>query len=259
MNVEPDNAMRMIFTTLALTALAACQPTIPDSAAGVGFQDYDSYAQQREARLRGGAEQAQDSEQARQQVGRPLSAMADMDAGDGDTALAEDDGARIARDALAAIGSRRGDDAAGGSQDGSGDVPAAIVNDQDYEDVLRREGEAPERSLGDDMAPGDADRLQPIIPEPLPDRSGHDAPNIVAYALNTTNRVGEQVYQRSGLFAESRFQRNCAEYNTQEEAQEDFLRRGGPERDPRGLDPNGDGFACWWDPEPYRAAARAGD
>ena len=29
---------------------------------------------------------------------------------------------------------------------------------------------------------------------------------------------------------------------------------GGPERDPRGLDPDGDGFACDWDPAPFRAA-----
>ena len=49
-------------------------------------------------------------------------------------------------------------------------------------------------------------------------------------------------------------QRNCADYRTPDEAQRDFLTRGGPERDSRGLDPDGDGFACGWDPAPFRAA-----
>lgn len=245
---QPDTAMRLLFTALATAALAACQPTIPDSAAGVGFQDYDSYAQEREARLRGDDARA---------GGQPLSAMAGGQ--DGGAAPDDDDGARIARDALAAISPQRSGDDRTGADSGARGGRSAIVNDQDYQDVLRREGEAQDQGGIGGRARGGSDRLEPIIPEPVPEREGRDAPNIVAYALNTANRVGEQRYERNGLFAESRFQRNCAEYNNQEEAQEDFLRRGGPERDPRGLDPNGDGFACWWDPEPYRAAARAAD
>jgi hypothetical protein len=45
---------------------------------------------------------------------------------------------------------------------------------------------------------------------------------------------------------------------TQDAAQEAFLAAGGPERDRNNLDPDGDGFACWWDPEPFRRAMRAG-
>ena len=39
-------------------------------------------------------------------------------------------------------------------------------------------------------------------------------------------------------------------------AQEAFLKAGGPERDRYGLDPDGDGFACRWDPTPFRAAIK---
>jgi hypothetical protein len=34
------------------------------------------------------------------------------------------------------------------------------------------------------------------------------------------------------------------------------LANGGPERDKEGLDPDGDGFACGWDPRPFRSALR---
>ena len=42
--------MRFTFPALAVLALAACQPTIPDSGAGVGFGDYGSYMRESEAR-----------------------------------------------------------------------------------------------------------------------------------------------------------------------------------------------------------------
>ena len=37
-----------------------------------------------------------------------------------------------------------------------------------------------------------------------------------------------------------------------DQAQQDFLAKGGPERDRMGVDPDGDGFACAWDPRPFR-------
>ena len=39
-------------------------------------------------------------------------------------------------------------------------------------------------------------------------------------------------------------------------AQIDFLAKGGPERDRLGVDPDGDGYACAWNPAPFRAAVR---
>ena len=79
-----------------------------------------------------------------------------------------------------------------------------------------------------------------IEPTALPERRG-DRPNIVAFALQTSNAVGEPVYRRTGINAERRFNRACARYPSADLAQEDFLANGGPERDRRGLDPDGDG------------------
>ena len=44
----------------------------------------------------------------------------------------------------------------------------------------------------------------------------------------------------------------CARYGSPDLAQQAFLAAGGPDRDRRGLDPDGDGFACAWDPRPFR-------
>jgi len=41
--------MRASFLTLAALTLAACGAQVPDSGAGVGFQDYDSYLREQEA------------------------------------------------------------------------------------------------------------------------------------------------------------------------------------------------------------------
>lgn len=80
--------------------------------------------------------------------------------------------------------------------------------------------------------------------------------NIVAYALATSHPVGQTLYRRTNILGASRFERNCAEYPSDGLAQEAFLSRGGPERDPLGLDPDGDGYACRWDPTPFRNARK---
>ena len=84
--------------------------------------------------------------------------------------------------------------------------------------------------------------------------SGRAAPNIVSYALQTNNPVGQSIYSRSRSFNEDRYRRACAEFASPDQAQAAFLAAGGPERDRRGLDPDGDGFACFWDPSPFRTA-----
>jgi hypothetical protein len=83
---------------------------------------------------------------------------------------------------------------------------------------------------------------------------GASGPNIVEYALSAPNSVGQQAYSRFMFAGQGRAARNCAGYASPDEAQRDFLARGGPERDSRGIDPDGDGFACAWDPAPFRAA-----
>ena len=74
------------------------------------------------------------------------------------------------------------------------------------------------------------------------------------YALRTTHPVGMEMYGRINFAAAARHERNCAGYPSPDQAQLDFLRKGGPERDRMALDPDGDGYACGWDPAPYRRA-----
>ena len=84
-----------------------------------------------------------------------------------------------------------------------------------------------------------------------------DGPNIVAFALSTTHPVGTQRYTRRNPLRWQLWERNCLQFADQSAAQEAFLAAGGPENDRHNLDPDGDGYACWWDPEPIRRAARA--
>lgn len=93
-----------------------------------------------------------------------------------------------------------------------------------------------------------------IQPTAVPERPSDTGANIVQYALNAPNVKGQEWYSRSILSGQSRFQRNCATYATPDDAQRDFMARGGPERDRSGIDPDGDGFACGWDPAPFKAS-----
>jgi len=93
-----------------------------------------------------------------------------------------------------------------------------------------------------------------VNPTAVPQRPRDVGPNIVEYALNAPNTLGQEWYSRSLLSTDARFRRNCAVYATQDDAQRDFLARGGPQSDRRGLDPDGDGFACGWDPAPFIVA-----
>ena len=94
-------------------------------------------------------------------------------------------------------------------------------------------------------------------PTALPKRTGNVGPSVVTYALQTNNPVGATLYARGSFASTKRMMRSCARYGSSDEAQRDFLVRGGPQRDPRGVDPDGDGYACDWDPTPFRAARQA--
>jgi hypothetical protein len=93
-------------------------------------------------------------------------------------------------------------------------------------------------------------RLVVVQPGPLPDRT--DGVNIALFAKQTTNGVGERRYDRSAG-ARVASAGNCGRFRDADAAQRAFLAGGGPERDRYGVDPDGDGFACRWDPAPYRA------
>jgi len=125
-----------------------------------------------------------------------------------------------------------------------------ISDEQDFSAVTARETieSDAERRLAQQQA------YQIIQPTALPTRSGKAEPSIVEYALSTTNAVGESIYRRANILGQKRFDRNCAKYPSSDIAQEAFLRTGGPKTDRYGLDPDGDGFACFWDPAPFRLA-----
>ncbi len=85
---------------------------------------------------------------------------------------------------------------------------------------------------------------------------GENVPNLFVYALSTQHNVGQARYERTHPLRWRRWESACAQFPSQDLAQEAFLAAGGPERDPNHMDPDGDGFACWWDPAPFRQAAR---
>jgi hypothetical protein len=122
----------------------------------------------------------------------------------------------------------------------------AISDEQDFNAVAARE------TIESDAARIQRNREQYTVIQPtaVPERT-ETGPNIVQYALQTTHNPGTQVHSRSSLrFTDP--QAACARYASPDLAQQAFLEAGGPERDRRGLDPDGDGFACTWDPRPFR-------
>jgi hypothetical protein len=107
-----------------------------------------------------------------------------------------------------------------------------------------------------DAAKAEADleaaRRQLVIYKPTGNVPSDGGVNVVLYAKQSSNAVGQKVYDRS-LVARVSSVGSCGRYRTADDAQRAFLASGGPDRDSLGLDPDGDGFACGWDPAPYRA------
>ncbi|WP_417588280.1 hypothetical protein [Pararhodobacter oceanensis] len=127
-----------------------------------------------------------------------------------------------------------------------------ISDEQDFDAVSSRESiESDRERLAQQRA-----QYQVIEVASVPDHSV-SGPNIVAYALRTQHAPGTTVHRRINPLRWSRWEDACLQYRNQDAAQEAFLSNGGPERDPDHLDPDGDGYACWWDPTPLRAAMAA--
>ena len=131
----------------------------------------------------------------------------------------------------------------------AGARPSGVSDEQDFDAVSSRE-----------TIESDAARLarlragfEVVQPTAVPTRDG-ETPSIVAYAIKTTNQPGERLYRRSRFRATTKFEKSCTGHATLDVAQEIFLANGGPEKDKAGMDPDGDGFACGWDPRPYRQA-----
>lgn len=94
---------------------------------------------------------------------------------------------------------------------------------------------------------------------PERDRPRPEATNPVAFALATSHAVGDAVYARSERdLATAQSNNFCASYPSGMAAQEAFLGAGGPGSDRLGLDPDGDGYACQFDPTLFRNATNSG-
>ena len=74
--------------------------------------------------------------------------------------------------------------------------------------------------------------------------------NIALYARQTNNTVGTKTYNRVQI--KKRKLDPCSRFASSNEAQRFFLEKNGPKNDFWNLDPDGDGFACDWDPEPFK-------
>ncbi|MDB6179324.1 hypothetical protein PAF17_17695 [Paracoccus sp. Z330] len=78
-------------------------------------------------------------------------------------------------------------------------------------------------------------------------------PVLVQYAYGADHAVGQSIYGRAGASTATAIQ-VCGTFDDADAAQIAFLAAGGPRKDPRGMDPDGDGYVCGWDPEKFRQA-----
>lgn len=82
-----------------------------------------------------------------------------------------------------------------------------------------------------------------------------DTDALSRYAASQRHARGTTVYPRSAG-SDATAARACARHPNADAAQLMFLTSGGPQQDPLGMDPDGDGFVCGWDPSHYRATRR---
>ncbi|MCR8827094.1 hypothetical protein [Pseudosulfitobacter koreensis] len=233
--------MKHFLMVAAVGALAACQPAIPDSAAGVGFDTMGPAvppAPSVSSQPLGAASTSQTPGSSGARGGFDPDLVA--------ASLAEDD-------AAAALNSGREVVNASPSNPAPATFSNPGISDENNFDAV-----AARQTIESDKARIAQNRAQyeVIQPTALPSRSDAAGPNVVEYALQTNHPRGTKVHTRIGLGGQSKMARNCADYASDDDAQADFLARGGPQRDRKGLDPDGDGYACNWDPALYRRAAR---
>ncbi len=270
--------MRFLHAALLLGGLTACAPAIPDSGAGVGFDNSPAAQRAREAQLSGSAPTAPGLAPPMAVSSEPLSAAGTvpdqvpvpqaqvqtasssqgMTGGGDDVATRGDSAADIAAETAAALAAAQANSGQMPVQASPSNPAPAIVNNPGISDENDFQAVSDRESIE-----SDAERIarnrqlyKEVEPTAVPRRPGDQQPNIVQYALQTNNPVGTQLYSRGGLHLKGRTARNCAKYGSSDLAQIDFLSKGGPKRDRMGLDPDGDGYACGWDPAPFRQAVQ---
>jgi hypothetical protein len=221
--------------------MTACAPQVPES--GAGFTDYNTY-------MRQNATPSAAASPAASPAFSTAGAAAAIDRASGSAAAAPaaPPQGRIVTDPA----NRPRGNAPSTIKEDTGEMQyaaEAMSDEQDFQAVSSRE------TIESDKERIARNRAQYTVDQPtaLPERKGGEGPNIVQYALSTTNLPGQQIYKRSSL-GMSNPERACARYGSPDLAQQAFLEAGGPEKDRKGLDPDGDGFACSWDPRPFRTA-----
>ncbi|WP_299659446.1 hypothetical protein [uncultured Ruegeria sp.] len=232
--------MRKMLLIPTLGLIAACDTVAPVSGTGFNTPEYQA---QREAELAGQGLTGNPLLPPEVISEQPLSAQ-----GVADTQTPVNDGSAndIANQTAAALANTSGQSASTPPvNNGTG-----ISDEQDFEAVSNR------RSIDDDAARIEQNRetYQVVAPSAVPERGADGQPNIVQYALSSSNPVGTQLYSRAGFNLAAKAERNCAQFASPDQAQISFLSNGGPQRDRKGLDPDGDGYACGWDPSPFRSA-----
>ena len=268
------HGMRVIWGLVL--GLAACgAPQVPDSGPsanagnGVGFQDYNSYIRDSTAGI------PATSTPPGAAAGSPApsgfstdGAAAAITAAEGGT-TAPATGAPLTSAPLDATGlttgsvvappiDQTGERARGNAPAGIAQTTAemnfvtgGVSDEQDFAAVKSRE------TIASDKARIEANRAQYVVIQPgaLPVRPGDTGPNIAQYAVATNNPLGEPLYRRPSFYLTNP-QKACAKFASPDLAQEAFLAAGGPDRDTKALDPDGDGYACSWDPRPFRNALK---
>ena len=266
--------IRLIVMASALGALAACQPALPESGAGapgrgVGFDTSAAARAKLDAPLtvqsqilpssnaQNQATQAQTPLPIAQPAAQPRPTPAQVALATpapqilptaSATTVAPSSGAISTGPRTSVVGGRNVVNASPSTPAPLAVNNAGISDENDFGAVSGRQ------SIESDKARIAANRARYAVVQPtaLPSRSGTNQPNVVAYALETKHPRGTQVHRRLGFSSAAKTSRNCAVYSTADEAQIDFLGRGGPSKDRLALDPDGDGYACGWNPSKYR-------
>ena len=165
--------------------------------------------------------------------------------GDGFTSTIE--GALASDGTVAAVPGQPGNVGLAGSTDGTGRaLDDDTINLMQWTlEQQKIDAAIAERDLADARS-----KLVVVQPGALPPHP--EGVNIALFANQTTNAVGQSMYSRN-MGARVSGVGNCGRFRNADAAQRAFLSGGGPQADRYGLDPDGDGFACKWDPTPYRA------
>ena len=101
-------------------------------------------------------------------------------------------------------------------------------------------------------APAPAAVAAPVPQAPAPQTQAVETDALARYAQLQRHAPGTAGFVRAGG-SDADAARACARAPNPDAAQLMFLSSGGPEQDPMGMDPDGDGYVCGWTPTSYRS------